>query len=304
MTNKKTLGLAVLVLVLASVLAACGASGDFAAEAPMPQEVHVEKVMVESEVAEGYAPDVSNTGTSANQTQVVRMIIWNANISLTVEDTQESVTAVQNLARDMGGYTIASESWLSDDQLVAQVTIRLPAERFEEAMAQLRDLGLEVNRESSSSEDVTDQYVDLESRLRHLEAKETQLIDFLAEAEDTEAALLVYEHLAETQAEIEQVKGRMAYLEKLSAMATISVELYPEEAEPPVIEEGWNPGTTLRNAARALVSTLEMLANAAIWVAIYLLPVLLLVALPVAIVVWLVRRRRKGHQKRDEPANE
>jgi hypothetical protein len=87
-------------------------------------------------------------------------------------------------------------------------------------------------------------------------------------------------------------------------MATISVELHPEEVEPPVVEEGWKPGTTLRNAARALVSTLELLANAAIWIAIYLLPVLLLIALPVALVGWLVRRRRKRGQKRRETQSE
>lgn len=300
---KKTLiGLASLALSL-GMLTSCGvAGGAQPAPEPVVEQVVVEKV-VESEVASlGYDADVTTSSTELDQPQVERMIIWNADISLTVEDAKESMEAVQTVARSLGGYTTGSESWLSDDQLHARITIRVPAEKFEEAMAQLRDLALKVNRESASSEDVTDQYVDLESRLRHLEAKEAQLLEFLDEAEDTEAALAVYDHLAETQAEIEQVKGRMNYLETLSAMATIVVELYPEEAELPVIEEGWKPARTLRSAARALVNTLETLGDVAIWFAVYLLPILLFLALPIILVVWLFRRwRRRKSQAIQEP---
>jgi hypothetical protein len=204
---------------------------------------------------------------------------------------------VRALALDLDGYTVNLESWLLDDQLHARLTIRVPAGSFEEAMGKLRDLAVEVDRESSNSEDVTDQYIDLESRLRHLEAKEEQLLEFMAEAEDTEAVLAVYEHLSATQAEIEQVKGRMRYLDQLSAMATITVELYPEEAEPQVVEEGWKPGRTLRRAARALVSALEALGNAIIWFGIYVLPILVVVALPIVLLLWLLRRR-KGRRAR------
>jgi hypothetical protein len=291
---KKTLiGLTTLALLLV-MLTSCGAVGGAQpAYEPVVEQVVVEKV-VESEAPAGDSDtSVTASSTELGQPQVERMIIWNADISLTVEDAKESMAAVQTVARSLGGYTTGSESWLSDDQLHARITIRVPAEKFEDAMAQLRDLALKVNRESASSEDVTDQYVDLESRLRHLEAKEAQLLEFLGQAEDTEAALAVYDHLAETQAEIEQVKGRMNYLETLSAMATIVVELYPEEAEPPVVEEGWKPARTLRSAARALVNTLETLADVAIWFAIYLLPILLFLALPIILIVWFIRRRRR-----------
>jgi hypothetical protein len=255
-------------------------------------------VVVEKEVAASdYAAGAGETDGDNSLDVPERMVIWNASISLTVEDTTEAVAQVQVVARDLGGYTTGSESWLSDDQLHARLTIRVPAERFEEAMAHLRDLALEVNRESASSEDVTAQYVDLESRLRHLEAKEVQLLDFLDRAEDTEAVLAVYEHLAETQADIEQVKGKMAYLQNLSAMATISVELFPEEAEIQVVEEGWKPARTLRRAARALVGTLEGLGNALIWFAVYVLPILLVLAVPVIFVVWLVRRWRRRRRE-------
>jgi hypothetical protein len=262
----------------------------------------VEVVEVEKVVEAGYLGDAEVSHTDSDLAEIEPMIIWNANISLTVEETKEAMARVGAIAQDLGGRTIGSESWLEDDQLRARMTIRVPTERFDEAMAQLRDLALKVNHESANSEDVTDQYVDLGSRLRHLEAKEAQLLEFLGSAEDTEAALAVYEHLAQTQGEIEQVKGRMEYLRNLSAMATISVDLYPEEAEPPVVEEGWKPGRTLRDAARALVSTLEGVGNAIIWFVAYLLPVLLVIAVPVAAIVWAVRRRRRRRKAAQEQA--
>jgi hypothetical protein len=237
---------------------------------------------------EGAAP-----GDGSDQAPVDRMIIWNADLQLRVKDAAEAMGLVQGVAREMGGYTISTETWLQNDQTYARVSLRVPADRFDEAMQRLRGLAIEVTHESANSEDVTDEYVDLKSRLRHLEAKEAQLLTFLDKAEDTEAVLAVYDQLSQTQLEIEQIKGRMEYLEKLSAMATISVTLSPEEPEPVVVQEGWRPGRTLREAARALVSTLQVLGNAAIWFAIYVLPVLVLIALPVVLIVWLLRRRSR-----------
>ena len=291
--KRKALYLVVLAALAAALIAGCGAS----ALAP--------RTYSESGVAPAAEPEYDKaheaaSGSTANSGGVLapeRMIIWNADISLTVEDAQEAMDLVQAVARQLGGYTVSSESWLTDDQLNARLTVRVPAARFEETMAQLRALGIKVNRESATSDDVTDEYVDLESRLRALEAKEAQLLKFLDEAEDTEAVLAVYEQLSATQSEIEQVKGRMGYLEKLAAMATITVQLVPVATEPPVVEEGWKPLTTLRSAARALVSTLKGLGSAVIWFVVYVLPVLALVALPILLVWWLVRRlRRRARQ--------
>jgi hypothetical protein len=291
----------VLFLLLVGVLAACGATGlpgsdvsrGYApGEAPVAGESVEQPLPAEEDSAGG-----SQADGAVKQAEAQRMIIWNALIALTVEDATKAMEQVQSIARSLGGYSVSTESWLSDDQPHARLTIRVPADKFEAAMAQLRSLALKVTHENANSEDVTDQYVDLESRLRALEAKEEQLIKFLESAEDTEAVLAVYEQLSATQSEIEQVKGRMAYLEKLSAMATITVELTPKEAEQPIVEEGWKPLGTLRNAARALVSTLEALAKAIIWVIVYALPVLLLVALPIVVVILIVRRWRRSRRK-------
>ena len=165
------------------------------------------------------------------------------------------------------------------------MTLRVPAEKFHEVMAQLRKLALEVNHDSTSSEDVTQEYVDLESRLRALEDKAARLEELMQEAEDTEAVLAVYRELSATQQEIEQVKGRMQYLERSSAMATISVTLTPDELSRPVEVAGWRPQGTAKRAVEALLNTLKFLGNALIWIVIYVVPVLAVVGG----VVYLVR---------------
>jgi hypothetical protein len=297
-------GMTLLGLVLLLVLAACGPAPESVRDWEQPgAEPVVEQVIVKESEARAPLDEGASSGYDSEGAEIEQMIIWNADLSLTVEDTKEAMAQIQAVARDLGGRTTGSESWLANEQLHARLTIRVPADRFEEAMAQLRDLAIKVSRESANSEDVTDQYVDLASRLRHLEAKEAQLLEFMNEADDTEDVLAVYEHLAETQSEIELVKGRMAYLEDLAAMATINVELFPEEAAPTVIEERWRPGFTLRSAARTLVNTLEGLADAIIWFVAYLLPILLLISLPLVALIWAIRRwrrRRQGSRSEEE----
>jgi hypothetical protein len=230
------------------------------------------------------------------QAAAEQMIIWTATAELTVADTEQAIEDIQALTRELGGYAIASESWRQDSQLYARITFRVPVDRFEQAMARLRDMAVRVDRETATSDDVTDEYVDLEARLRHLQAAEAQLTEFLEEAEDTEAVMAVYTQLSATQSEIEQVKGQMDYLETLSAMATITAELRPESAARPLVEEGWRPLATVRNAARSLLDALRGLGDAVIYFVVFLLPILLLVALPFVVLFLIIRavRRRRS----------
>ncbi len=279
--------------VLLAVLAACGASAE-------PSMMPVgDTGIVERPVAAEY--DQANASGSAAQpaaNQTDRMIIWTADIVLTVKDTEQAMSDVLALASELGGYAVNTESWIQSDLLYARLTIRVPADQYEAAMARLRDQALKVEHESANSQDVTEEYVDLESRLRALQVKEAQLTKLMDQAEDTEAVLAVYQQLSATQIEIEQVKGRMSYLEKLSAMATITINLNPELPEAPVVEEGWRPRSTLRSAARALVNALKGLGNLVIWAIIFLLPILLLIALPIVIIFLAIRQWRRRKQSK------
>jgi len=93
------------------------------------------------------------------------------------------------------------------------------------------------------------------------------------------------------------VKGRMQYLSTLTALATLNIELIPDVLARPVVEPGWRPLETLKNASRALVNALKGLANALIWLVIYVLPLLILIAIPIVLLIlairWLIRRRKR-----------
>ena len=149
---------------------------------------------------------------------------------------------------------------------------------------------------------MTADYVDLESSLRHLRAKEAQLLEFLDQAEDTEAVLAIYEHLAETQAQIEQVTGQMEYLENQAALSTIRVYLTPDALAQPLEVSGWNVPGTFRAAVESLLNVLQFTVEAAIYIVVVVLPTLAIIALPVVgfvlVIRWLVRRSRKRSQAR------
>ena len=162
---------------------------------------------------------------------------------------------------------------------------------------------MEINGENVSSQDVTQEYVDLESRLRALEVKAVRLEELMDEAEDTEAVLAVYQELALTQQQIEETKGRMRYLERSSAMATIEVQLTPDAVSQPVEIAGWRPQGTMKNAVEALIRTFQWIIDVLLWVILYIAPVLVVVVIVVFIVFKLLglilggRRRKQRSEK-------
>ncbi|MFB0538395.1 MAG: DUF4349 domain-containing protein [Anaerolineae bacterium] len=230
-----------------------------------------------------------------------RMVIHTVDLRLIVKDTQASLEAVQDLASELGGYIANSRTWHTEEQLSASLTLRVPADQLNTALEKLRALALEVDSESITGEDVTQEYVDLEARLRNEEAYEKELLALLTETRErtsrAEDILAVYERLTEVRGRIEQIKGRMQYLENMSAMATITVELVPSELMQPITVAGWHPTGTARTAIRALINALQFFVDAAIWIVLFGLPVLIIVALPFValwyVIRWLRRRKRR-----------
>jgi len=233
----------------------------------------------------------------ASATTTERLVIHTADLDLIVPDTEQAIEQIQDLAEELGGYVVSLNTYQYQEGLQGSVTLRVPAESFDTALQRLKDMATTVRRESLSGQDVTEEYVDLESRLRHLRAKEEQLLEFLDRAEDTEAVLAVYEQLSYTQQEIEQVTGRMQYLENQAALATITVDLIPDALAQPLEVGGWNLPGTIRNAVETLLDVLEFSVKAVIYLVIVILPTLLIIALPIVglvfLIRWLVRRRRR-----------
>jgi len=290
MGKKIVYGIIALLLVLA--VAGCAQ----AAATPAPEQVYVEverQAAVEQPVSE--APGAG----AADYAGIEHLIVRNASLSLVVPDTQAALDEINSLVDELEGYIVQSNVYQYQEGLQASVTFRIPADSLDQALTRVRDLASEVRNENVSGEDMTEEYVDLQSRLRHLQATEQRLLEFLEEAEDTEAALAVYDQLRQVQGEMEQVKGRMQYLEQSAAMATVSVEIVPDELAQPIQVGGWHPEGTLRNAIQSLIRVLQFLVNAAIVIVILIVPTVALIAAPFVGLFFLIRaivRRRRARK--------
>ena len=282
------------IIALLMVLAVAGCAQ--AAATPEPEQVYVE---VERQVAVEEAASEASGARAADYAGIEHLIVRNASLSVVVPDTQAALDEVNRLVDELEGYIVQSNVYQYQEGLQASVTFRIPADSLDQALTRVRDLASEVRNENVSGEDVTEEYVDLQSRLRHLQATETRLLEFLDEAEDTEAALAVYDQLRQVQGEMEQVKGRIQYLEQSAAMATVSLEIVPDELAQPIQVAGWHPEGTLRNAIQSLIRVLQFLVDAAITIVILIVPTVALIAAPFVGLFFLIRaivRRRRARR--------
>lgn len=245
------------------------------------------------------ASSESTTQSNASAGSVTdRLIIRNGSLTLTVKDVTDVVGKVTALANASGGFVLRTDSRYQGEALIATVTIKVPAESFDSIIADLRKMAIKVDAENTSSQDVTEEYVDLAARLKVYEATEQQLMTFLQKTQNVDESLKVYRELNNVRSQIESAKGRMDYLQKSAAMSTLTVQIKPEDKEKPIIkEEGWDPLRIVRDALRWLVSALQYLFNVLVFVVFGVIPVLLAVAIPLLILRafwrWLRRRRAK-----------
>ncbi|MDX1520428.1 MAG: DUF4349 domain-containing protein, partial [Anaerolineae bacterium] len=215
-------------------LAACGGQAPLqsAAEAPATEPAYdqgfveqageMEAAMMEEAAMEEPAPAAyddapADTSTSigpvTNSPNVYRrLIIKNAELALTVEETDTAINRGLGIVTEYNGYVVSNRTWFSGEHKFATLSIGVPAENFEEMLRRLKDLAVSVDNETVSGQDVTDEFVDLESRLRNLEATAARIRTFMDQATDVEESLAVSAQLSNVEAEIEQIKGRMNYL--------------------------------------------------------------------------------------------
>jgi len=299
MGKKVIFGIAVSLLALAIVgCAAAPAQRMFEgerAEAPMEAD---------SAGAEAPMEESASAPQPANGAATERLIIRNADLDIVVQDTEAAVDELNAMADELGGYVIESNLNQYQEGMRARLRIRVPADSLDTALERIHELAVEVNNQNVSGQDVTEEYVDLQSRMRHLEATEERLLTFMQEAEDTEAALEVYDRLQNIQAEIERVRGRIQYLEESAAMATISIDITPSELAQPIQVGGWRPQGTLRDAFESLIRVLQFLVDALIVIVVLIAPVVALIALPLVGLFFLfrrlIRRRRRNKKEKDE----
>jgi hypothetical protein len=205
------------VLLVVVLLAACAQAAPAPAQAPAPvvQTVAVQgqpQVKVVAATAAPAAPaqpgqtsaDASgNTAASgvadASPYRQTRMIIKNGEMALMVADTDRAIDGVTTVAINTGGYIVSAKTWLQDGFKYAQMTMGVPVDQFEVAQRQLRALAVQVLNDTASGQDVSDEYVDLQSRLTNLEATAARIREFLKDAKNVDEALQVNAKLSDVE---------------------------------------------------------------------------------------------------------
>jgi hypothetical protein len=198
-----------------------------------------------------------------------RMIVRNGDMSLVVGDVVNARDEIAQLAANYDGYVVSSRTSGEEQEMRGYISIRVPDDKFESALVELRDLAVRVISESTNSQDVTEEYVDLQSRLKNAEATENQYLALLGKATDVEDILRIYERLSQVRREIEQIKGRLQYLERTSSMSLISVSLEPQTTAKPLVRAGWNIVEIFKSALRGIVIAGQVIGAIAIWLIIF-----------------------------------
>jgi Domain of unknown function (DUF4349) len=214
-----------------------------------------------------------------------RKLIRRLEVYMVVKNTEDAAQRLQGLAAGLGGFVSDLNAGRSGGVLHYQMTLRVPAGQLDRAREEIRKLAVRVEREQISTEDVTDQYVDLDARMRSLLATETELRELLAESRERSRKVAdvmeIYRELTGVRTQIEQIQGQLNALQNLVGLSTIQVTLEPDAGETPIVAEGWRPNETVRSSFGTLVAFLEWLMDVLIYLVIVGVPVILVILVPV-----------------------
>jgi uncharacterized protein DUF4349 len=277
-----------------------GGGGAPATEAPAAMEPPAPDMAYD---ATGNAVKSEESSSAVGQAaQQERMIIQTVDMAVVVKDPQARMSEIGKMARDMGGYVVSSNLYESYSNLGKQVpeatiVVRVPAEKLDEALALIKKDAGDVPYENRSGQDVTNAYVDLQAQLKAKEAAEAQLLKIMDDAVRAEDVLAVYMQVQAIQTEIEQLKGQIKYYDEAVALSSISVRLIAEEGTQPIEIGPWTPSGAVKDAIEDLIVFFQNFVDFLIRFVIYVLPALILIAIPLAIIFFagraIYRRARK-----------
>jgi hypothetical protein len=260
------------ILALIALLAACGAGGAAvgapAAAAPS----------VGSQVGAGGARPGASAALGNQLIADQRSIVKTGEVTLEVENVSNALSRVRAMAIELGGYVGGAQAGTLNDS--ATVTLRIPAARFDDAFSRLHEIAAKVLVESTREEDVTSTVVDMQARLKNLQASAAQYRVLVGRASSIDDILAVQSRLDEVQGQMEQITAQLKALTNQADLSTLTVTLQPRAQPIKEASTAWDPAEIAGSAVSALLQMGQAIATLAIWLGI--------VGLPVAIVLMVI----------------
>jgi len=220
-----------------------------------------------------------------------RLVVKESTISLLVKNVVETQKIITQKAQSLGGYLVQSNISHPEETEVTSgwITVRIPQEKLEEALNYFRELAVKVVSETVSGRDVTDEYVDIEARLATLLKTKAKFEEILAKAQKVQDILEVQRELINLQEQIDNLKGQQNYLEKSAQVSRVTIYLATDElALPYVPTEAWRPQAIFKQAVRSLIGALRKLGTLIIWLGVYSV-----IWLPILAIYLIIKHWRK-----------
>lgn len=214
-----------------------------------------------------------------------RMVVQDTSLSMQVKDVSLVMADVEKLADGAGGYMVNRNVSKPEGAASGNITIRVPVEKREEVIAAIKALGIKTVSENVTGRDVTDQYVDNLSRIESLNKVKSKMEALLEQATEVQDLMNIQNQINNVQSQMDRLVGQQKYLEQTAKLTRMVISLSTDElALPYAPDTAWRPSVVLKMAVRSMVGAMRSLANAIIWLVVYI-PVLLVGLL----LIWVVR---------------
>ena len=223
--------------------------------------------------------------SGSGQTADDRKIVRTGSLNLEVADIGKSLDEIAAIASQYNGYVVSSNQRGDDDSPSGSISIRVPADKFNDALQKLKTLATKVTYENTNSQDVTEQYMDLTAQLKNYEATEAQYLELLKKADNVTDILEVQKELSNVRGNIERTKGRIQYIERTSDMSLVEVNLQKSK---PIGQSTWDVGGIFKSAVDGLIVFAKVLLGILIWVLVFS-PLWIIIL----VIIFVVIKKRK-----------
>ncbi|MFJ5713478.1 DUF4349 domain-containing protein [Neobacillus sp. NPDC093127] len=229
-----------------------------------------------------------------------KMVIYQADLQLRVKKFNQTVRNLEDSALKYGGYIAESNvTKEGKEQVSGSIKIRIPQKHFQDFLHEAEGKAAEVLQRTITGQDVTEEYVDLESRLKSKRVVEERLLTFMKGAAKTEDLLKISADLAAVQEEIETIEGKMKFLENQTSLSTVNITLYENKVVVPNIEK--DKLNTWEKTKKQFMKSTNMLLAGLSGLVVFLLgnlPILLIMAI-ICFLVILLYKKRKNQNRRE-----
>ncbi|MEA2006863.1 MAG: DUF4349 domain-containing protein [Patescibacteria group bacterium] len=223
---------------------------------------------------------------SSEPVLIEKKVIKNGNLILKVESTEQSAQKISEFVKSFGGEVFSTNFYeKTKGQKSGSITVKVPVEKFNEALSQIKTVATQVFSESTTGRDVTEQYSDLQAQLKNKRAEEESFVKILDRAGEIEDVLAVIKQISRVRGEIERLEGRIRFMDSQTDMSTITISL-SEDVEIAPVQNDWRPWQVIKKAFNDLIINIQDFVDGIIRFIIIGIPSLIPFLVFLGIVYW------------------